>query len=197
MAIEDIIKKINSETEKRIKQIKDKAMAEAGDIIKVGEEKANNLKSSLTNKARLESDEEERRQIALAKLDLRKETLSEKRILIDNLFKEVYSNFSNLEQKNYQNLMKDLLLSYAKSGNEEIIINPKRKLFWTDSFLKDVNKSLFGGANLKLSKEVGKFDDGFILREETFETDCTFETIFKIAKENLETQVAEILFTKE
>ncbi|MEG1777682.1 MAG: V-type ATP synthase subunit E, partial [Angelakisella sp.] len=47
---------------------------------------------------------------------------------------------------------------------------------------------------LYISDEVGKFRGGIKLREGNIETNCTFEVLVSRAKEDLEPEVARILF---
>ena len=49
------------------------------------------------------------------------------------------------------------------------------------------------GVTLALSEEVGRFDGGFVLREGSIETNCTFSVLISGVKEELEARVAAVL----
>lgn len=193
MALENIIKKIKSETDGEIDSLLSEAKSQAKTITDKARSDAKDLKVSLIEKAKTYASEEDRKVITLANLELRKNLLVEKQNIISGIFDDVNSEILGYDTKGYQVLMKSLLLKYVQTGNEEIFISKSASMHWTADFMDDVNSSINNG-NLKIINREGNFSGGFILKEGNTELDCTLNTILRYAKERLETNIANIIF---
>ena len=198
MALDDIIKKINSDANKKVDDILAEAKKAADCILKEAKSNADKRKEYLQSKSNLAADEEKKRVIILAKLDLRKNLLTEKRKLIDNVFDQVQSEIKNLDDSKYKSFIQKLLSEYVSSGNETVIPPRGHSKIWNSKFISELNKTLNKGtAQLKLSADTGTFEEGFILKDGFVETDCTISAIVKSLKEKYETKIDKILFCCE
>ncbi|MBL7074645.1 V-type ATP synthase subunit E [candidate division KSB1 bacterium] len=197
MALDDIINKIKGDAQVEAQKIMERASLEAEEIREKARRQAEELKAEMLAKAKRLAEEEGERVLTLASLEFRKALLREKQSKIDEAFRQAQDRLVKLERKEYQDLMKNLLMEAVESGEEGIVVSTTHRGMWTDQFLKGVNRMLGqGSGRLKLSGETGDFSGGFILRRGRTEINYSFEAIFKTIREDLEPEVAKILFVE-
>ncbi len=188
----------------RIKdRILEDARAQAEDIIKEAEGKvaevmeqaskeAESLRAKLREKGREEAEEARRRMLAMAELDIRKEELAIKQKLIDRAFDEALGRLQNLKGKEYKALVMKMVKDAGANGDEEIIVSAGDRQLFEKGLLKDINSKL--GLDLKLSGEERNIKGGFILKSTGIEINNSFDTLIRMERDQIETQIAEILF---
>lgn len=189
--------KIISEASKQAEHVLSEARAAAAEIIKKGEQEAADRKKIILEKARLLADEDQRRAITLAGLDARKRILATKESLIEDVFEQALERLKNIETSVYQDLILPMILAAAESGKEEIIVSTSDRKHFTAGFLTTVNEALSRQGKegrLFLSEECGEMQGGFILRSGDIEINCSFDSILRMQRDQLEPEVAAILF---
>lgn len=195
MALEDIVKKILREAEQQANQIKQQAQKEAEGILEEARHKAERMKEQMLAIARRRSQQEEDRVLTLAKLELRKRLLQEKQAKINEAFERAKNRLLRMNKEQCGELIKRLLAAAVETGDEEVIVPPQYREILTPQFLKEVNQALGkGSGSLRLSQETRNISGGIILRRGRREVNCSLEALFKIAREELESEIARILF---
>ena len=195
--IAKIKEKILEEAREEKEKIIAKANAEAQDIVKQHEQKAKDLLDDILDKAGKTADEKKRRIISMAQLENRKTLLQAKQQIIDEVFKKAEASLQNMPDKKYLNLISNMLIKSVITGNEEVIICKNDKNRITPKFIQKVNDSLRGmgkKGNIRLAKTFGNMIGGFILKSEDLEINNTFDSLIDIEREELETEIAKILF---
>lgn len=193
MAVDDILKKIMSDAEMAAQEILADGKRDGEEILEKARADAAALKSRLKSKADQRADEERNRIVTLARLSARRDLLSEKQLLIGKVFEETRQRILAMGRDDYRRFIKHFLLDAIESGREEVVIG-ERETRIDQAFLDEVAAEAGKGAGLRLSSKRGSMDGGFILREGRTATNCTLDTILRNARENLETDVATILF---
>ncbi|MCK4513134.1 hypothetical protein KAW64_15410 [bacterium] len=193
MAVVDILKKITSDAEMTAQEILAEGKRDGEEIIEKARADAAALKSRLKSKADQRADQERNRIVTLARLSARRDLLSEKQLLIGKVFEETRERILAMGRDDYHRFIKHFLLDAIESGREEVVIGERENRI-DQAFLDEVAREAGKGAGLRLSSERGSMDGGFILREGNTATNCTLDTILRNARENLETDVATILF---
>lgn len=197
MAFEDIVKKISSDARLEADSLLSLARAESDSILEKAKKQAEEMRAGLLQKAKERADEHGARVETIAGLELRKETLKEKKRLIEDTFEKARKEVEDLPPGKFLAFLKPIILDAVESGVEEIILSPKHKNMFTPTFLAELNSEL--GAQkgrLRLSEESGNFSGGFILRDGNKEINLTLESLIKSQRDNLEPQIAGILFNK-
>lgn len=194
MAVEDILKRIEEETEKTCSEILGKAEEEAGKVTAEYEEQADRLRKSLLEKARTRAEEEEKRLIVNEQLALRKALLAKKGEILKKVYSSAKEKIKALPENEYLEIISSLVLKNAVSGNEEIIVPEKQEELFDDSFIKALNKAYGDGAGFSISKEKGSFEWGVLLREKQREVNLTLEVLFDQVIEKVEPKIAEEIF---
>ena len=197
MALEDILKRIREDAHKEAEKVRKEAKARAEAILEESKNEASSIRESLIKEGKASSLKERRRILTLSNLESRKEILKKKQSFIEEAFQMALQHLENLSNGQYCSTIKKMLLQTVESGEEEVIISPRDEKRMTPSFLEEVNEGLAENGKsgkLRLSPERREFSGGFILRSGRKEIKCTFTSIFKVKREELEGEVASILF---
>ncbi len=196
MAFEDILKRIREDAHKESGQVRKEAEEEAGRILEEAQKEAVSVKEKILRDAQVSLRDEKRRILVIAGLEARKKVLEKKQDLIEETFLKALNHLRHLSDEEYLQAVKKMLLETVESGEEEVIVSPGEKRI-TSAFLNEVNEELDAKGRqgkLKLSPERREFKGGFVLREGRKEVNNTFDSLFKERREDLETEVAGILF---
>ncbi|NOX97770.1 MAG: hypothetical protein GXO98_06920 [Nitrospirae bacterium] len=196
MAFEDILKRIKEDGGKEAEQIKKEAEGEAEKILQEAGKEAVSLKEKILHAARDSIRDERKRILTMANLEVRKKLLERKQNLIEEAFRKASNHLEHLPEEEYRKAIKKMLLETVESGEEEVIISPEEKLI-NSAFLEEVNEELSSKGRpgkLKLSSERREFQGGFILKAGRIEINNTFTSLFQEKREELESEVAGILF---
>jgi len=133
----------------------------------------------------------------MAQLENRKAVLQAKQQIIDEVFERAKTSLQNMPDEKYKSLIESMLLKSDLSGNEELIISEHDRNRITPEFIQKINDTLKGmgkEGNLRISKTFGNMIGGFILKSQDLEINCTFDSLIDMEREELETEIAKILF---
>jgi len=176
-----ILSKAEGEAKEIYQSLKDKADAEALDIVNRGREQALRIIERSEGSSELES---------------RSMLLDTKQKLIDQAFQRAKGMLLELPDDEYTSLLAGLAAPALTSGSEEIILGQsdlRRKAA--------VRKKINGKATEKglpgkvtVSPQAGDFEGGLIVRQGNIETNCTFDTILRMLRDSMAGDVAGILF---
>lgn len=147
--------------------------------------------ADIIKQAELDCREEERRAHAIADLESRKSALREKRRVIGEAFALAEKKILGLPGSEYEAFLFTLL---KKSGAEggTVWSSPKDSRFFTDAFIERAKKEI--SPRLSLGGVRDSVATGFVLVSGDAEINCTVDFVLKQAREDLEGDVARILF---
>ena len=197
MAIDDIVRKIEKETEEEKASIISKAQAEARVVSERYASAIEKMKKELEDKARAKAAEEEKRLIVNEQLEERKALLAKKREILEDIYKEARRTILSMPKQEYLDLISFLIAKKAVSGNEEIIVSKSQKDYFDSAFIERINKDWGEGAGFTVSSEAGNFEWGVVLREGKRSVDLTLDVLFDQIIEDLEPRLADVLFSDE
>lgn len=193
MAEERVSRKILEDASKKAGEIREGAQRKAGEIGERAKAEVKEIGEKSKADAQTAARDEKERLIALAKLELRKSLLRAKRRLVDEAFEGAVSQLNFLKKGEYQKLVKRLLLQAVETGDEEVIVSPEENRI-DQRFVNRVSKELGDRGGLKLSEEKRAMKGGFILRRGKVEVKATFESLVDGVRDELEMEVARLLF---
>jgi len=193
MALDDILRKIESDAKQDASALVDDGRREADAVLAAARARAEAERARLESIAAQRADEERNRIVTLAKLSARRDLLAEKQRLIERVFDETHKRLAAMPADAYRQFIKSALLSSVETGDEEVVIGEDESRI-DQAFLDDVSRAIRGGAKLVLSSERRRIDGGFILKRGKTETNSTLATIIRAAREEYESEVAAILF---
>lgn len=190
---ETILEEANQEKEKIINEAK----TQAKEIEARYKSQADQILGSILEKAKKAAEEKKRRIISMAELENRKALLKVKQEIIDEVFEKAKKKLKALPDEQYRNLIADMLMRSTVTGNEEVIISESDRQRITPEFIQEINKKLKDigkEGNLRISDVSRDMIGGFILKSKDVEINSTFDSLIKMEREELETEIAKILF---
>ncbi|GFP75011.1 V-type ATP synthase subunit E [Clostridium fungisolvens] len=195
--IDGLINKIIEDAETESESILKKAEAESNAIIKKKIDEAKEVGSSIIKKANIEAKLKRERIISNTTLKVRNEKLAAKQKAMSEVFNEAFDELCSMSEKDFLNYLKATIISLKIDGDEEIILNTKYREFVDSTFISEINNELISmnkPGNLRISSRIGDFKGGFILEKNGIEINNTFEALINSYRDELEFEVADILF---
>lgn len=195
--IDKIKERILEDAKLEAKKIIEDANIKIDEVKKNSEAKAATIKEKLNKDYEVKKSDLKRRMLSVAQLDMRKDTLQAKQSMIDKVFAQCLKTVSEMPAAEYRAIIEDLLLQTIQTGNEEIIFSKLDDARLDSNFIAGVNSRLTSmgkKGEVKVAQEKGTFNGGFILRAGGVEINSTFEAILRLAREEIESQVAQMLF---
>lgn len=177
--VDDVLAKARAEADKILSQYQAQAQAEADDILTRGE------------KAAVERGE---RLASVAQLECRKDVLRAKQEVIEEAFQLAMDKLTQLPQDAYVSLLADLAVEASSKGNEKLIFSVADRARVGKAVVVAANEKLGDKGQLTLAQETRPMRGGFILSDGAVEVNCTFETLVRLQRGTLSTQVADVLF---
>lgn len=177
--VDDVLAQARAEADKILSQYQAQAQAEADDILTRGE------------KAAVERGE---RLASVAQLECRKEVLRAKQEVIEEAFQLAMDKLTQLPQEAYVSLLADLAVEASSKGNEKLIFSVADRARVGKAVVVAANEKLGDKGQLTLAQETRPMQGGFILSDGAVEVNCTFETLVRLQRGTLSTQVAGVLF---
>jgi len=178
-----IIEEAKAEAEKVTSKYKEKSLLAADDIVEAGSKQAKAQESKYSSNAGLEA---------------RKTLLFTKQELITETFGKALSKLRSLPKDKYIDLLARLAASAAQTGEEEIIFSSEDKDKYGKEVIEQANKLLKAKGQkgqLKISDKVRPILGGIIITSGDVEINCALDGLVRMEKDNLSTQVAQILFS--
>jgi len=197
MALSNIIERINSQAAEEARAILAEAADKAGQAHDAAKAKATALLQEAREKARASAEAHRRRLVTLASLDLRNQVGDARQQAMDKAFAAALERIQGMDDAAYLPLLKDLIVSAAETGDEQVVLSPADRKRVTPEFIPEVNGALRAAGkngNLRLSDETRQFSGGVVLVGRNVELNCTFDSTLKLIRDDIEPEVASILF---
>lgn len=180
--------RIVEEAQERARSLKDKKV-----------EQTNKDNERLYRESADKAQERKRRMLAVAELEMRKEILSVKQQTIDEAMDRVNEVIMEMPRDEYRKVVSHMLLESAQ-GDEEVFFSTSDEERLDQGLIDEVNRKLLEAGKkgeLRLSPERGAFQGGFILKSGGMEINNTFEAIIRTGRDEVESDLARILFGEE
>jgi V/A-type H+-transporting ATPase subunit E len=197
MALEGILEKITRNAEEKVRAIKKEGRLKREKIISKAETRAKEISERIHKEAAEKAELERRRASVSAELEYRKEVLREKQALMEECFQAALDELVNLPVEGYRALIRKMLLNLATGGEERVLISPQDEKRIDQSFIDGVNRDLTKAgkqAHLTPDGTSPNVRGGLVLRTEEVEVDCSFGILLGQLREELQAEVAAILF---
>lgn len=185
---ESILAEARTQAEAIIKEAEDKVK----EMESQAEKRAEELTKNRLERAEVEAQEAQKRMLSMAELELKKQSLEAKQSIIDQAFDKALVKLNNLPEEKYAAMIVSALGSVGIKGGEELIVPLKDREKFQKGLLKKINDKL--GFELKLSDEDRGIQGGFIVKVDGVEINNSFETLLRMEREKVESEIADILF---
>ena len=191
--IESIKSKIEADGTAESEQMLAAAKTEAARIKRENEVKIAELKSQTEAKVAAVRAQKQRIAASNASLAVRKEMLAAKKQLIDRVCAEAVKRIAAFNPAEYEKAILGLFAQCKIEGGELILLSQNAKAKLGDGIVDKMNAAL-SGKKIKLGATTSEIADGFILQGINSRQVCTFETALELKRDQIEVQVAKILF---
>lgn len=195
--VKNLTSKILKDAEDRKESILKAANEERAKIIAKKEAIAKQEEEAMIEKAKNEAKTRHERIVSGAELKARNEKLAAKQSVIDSVFNQSIEELCKMSDDDMKKFIKDMILNSDITGDEKIILNQKGKSLLDKSLLNTINSELKANGKkgeLTVSDEVRTFKGGFILEKDGIEINNTFEDLVNSSRDDLEFEVANVLF---
>ena len=199
MSLDHILKTIREKTEEEAQELIKQAEKERQAYIREAEEEARKIRKEYLKKSQRKAEEEKKREIIHIRAEEKKKILNLKKKILGETFDQAQEELGNLEKKEYLSLIKKALFLNLESDYQEIIVSVRDKAWMEEKFINEIKRELAEqGRKEELSLQTGlpREERGFILKKEGIEINCTFSDLFQNLRDDLEIEVAQILFSQ-
>lgn len=187
MALEDIIKKINSDSQNEIKEIQKTTEEKILSLENEAKQENKAIQSNLMAKFKEKAGKYLENAVSETNGYLKNEILKKKQELIDKFYRKMSLEIPELPQKDYSAFLASLLSKIPNEEKMEIICAKKDKNLIAEIMKK--NKS-----TQKLSDKTIERSGGFIARGKETEINATIETLIGQLKEKTIIDINKLLF---
>ena len=192
--IEKIIDRISGDAQREVDEVLAQARAGAETIRSESQAQGQAEADDILTRGEKAAVERGERLASVAQLECRKEVLRAKQEVIDEAFQLAMDKLTQLPQEAYVSLLADLAVEASSKGNEKLIFSVADRARVGKAVVVAANQKLGDKGQLTLAQETRPMQGGFILSDGAVEVNCTFETLVRLQRGTLSTQVAGVLF---
>ena len=195
--LEKILEQIKTDSDTRIAAIKGKATLEASELFTKTRLEADNEAQTIIKNGENEADSILRKAHYEASFQKKQMILSEKQLLIKNMFERAGNYIKHVPSEVYFPMMKKIIKKHALSNKKgELLFSAEDLDRLPPAYEILVNMELeLKHGSLTISKEPADIDGGFILSYDGIEEDCSIDTLLKDACEKMKDDVNSKLFS--
>ncbi len=179
MGIERVTKKIIEDARKEGERIREEYRDKGKEIIERAEREAERIKKEFKERAEKEAEVLKRKILTQALLKIRKDTLTEKRRILDKVLDRAKEEI--LKDKEYPKLIRGLIEKYRESDKDEVILSSKDR----ERFAKTLKVNLADPADIS---------GGVIVRSGKIDKNSSLETTLEEIRDELLIDLSKILF---
>lgn len=189
-----IINKILADAEEKASQIKTQSKIDCDEVIANAKSEAKKMMDEVLQNKQSVIDETVKRQKAVAELDAKKIVLKAKKDAIDEAFRLAKEKLNSLSSEKYFEVVSNMISTYAEDG-DVVTVSAKDKKLITKAKLDKIASAK--KIKLTLNKEYGDFEGGVILSGNGMDKNLTFDVELKTLRDEMETEIADMIFNKE
>ena len=196
MSLESILEHISKEVEAQRDEILKDAREKREAMLEQARETARKEAQALEQRGQDDARARHERIVTLARLESRKRLLAAKQKVMESAFSEALRSLADLPRPQYLELLKGMLLASA-SGTEEVILSRRDRDALGEELVREGNRTLEAASRpgqLRLSAETREITGGFILAGDRVEVNMSFDSALGRVREELEPEVAAVLF---
>ena len=191
--IEKITGRIAADAGREIDEINAEARRQADEILARYEAQAKRESEEILSRGKRNADERVERLASVAQLDARKLELAAKQEMLSKAYDLALEKLVNLPDKDYVTLLADLAVKASSTGKEAVIFSQKDRTRYGKQVVTQANERLKDG-HLTMSEQTRPIQVGLILSDGDVEVNCTFETLVRLQRGEMDREVAKVLF---
>lgn len=194
--LNNLTSKILEDAKAKANSLIEEARIEEAKVIEKKRREANEIKSSMIEKAKTEAVVREERILSSAQLKVRNEKLKAKGEIIEKVLKLSKEKLKDMTDDNFKKFLMNYILIMDIYGDEEIIVPDKYKGS-IENNMTEINNLLSSKGKkgqLVLHKGERKVEEGFIVFKNGIENNVTFDNLISFRRDELEQEIVKMLF---
>lgn len=191
--IEKITGRIASDAAQEIESIQAEARRQAEEITARYAGQAERESQELLERGRRSAEERVERLASVAQLEARKLELAAKQEMLSKAYDKALEQLLNLPDQEYTALLADLAVKASSTGQEAVILSQKDRTRFGKQVVTLANEKRKDG-RLTLSGETRSIQGGLVLSDGDVEVNCTFETLVRLQRGELDREISKLLF---
>ncbi len=191
--IEKITGRIAADAGREIDELNAEARRQADEITARYEAQAKRESEEILARGRRSAEERVERLAGVAQLEARKLELAAKQEMLGKAYDKALELLLGLPEGEYTALLADLAVKASVTGREAVILSQKDRTRYGKQVVTQANERLKDG-HLTLSEQTRPIQGGLILSDGDVEVNCTFETLVRLQRGELDREIAKILF---
>ena len=191
--IEKITGRIAADAGREIDEINAEARRQADEILARYEAQAKRESEEILSRGKRNADGRVERLASVAQLDARKLELAAKQEMLSKAYDLALEKLVNLPDKDYVTLLANLAVKASSTGKEAVIFSQKDRTRYGKQVVTQANERLKDG-HLTMSEQTRPIQGGLILSDGDVEVNCTFETLVRLQRGEMDREVAKVLF---
>lgn len=195
--IEKILGRIHADAQAEIDSVLEASAKEAQAITARYEERAQNEEASLLEKGHKNANERAERLSSVAQMEAKRLILGAKQGMLDKAFALAHEKLTKLPEEDYITLLSNLAVGASLSGEESLVFSRQTHETMGEKITEAANEKLRKSgkhANLTMAEETREFGGGLILLDGKMEVNCSFDTLLRLAREDMAGEIAAVLF---
>ena len=200
MSAEGIIEKIRRQSQERIREIARSGRTDAENRYNEILDQAQKEVNELTAKAEKNAQELFETSRLSATLEVRKNSLTAKRNLMNEAFERALEKMQNADERDRTAFYEDLVMQSVPREGATITVNARDRSMvqkCLSGWIAELTQRYGSPVTLALNPEDGKFKGGLFFECDTYDIDATFERILQDVRDDHEIEVAQCLFGME
>jgi len=197
MALEDILRKIREDGEAEARQIVEAAQAERARILEAARDRGEAASTRLLAAGEAAAGEIRRKELSTAGVEARRMALTAKQEVLAGVFEAALGRLERMPDTEYRQLLADLAFDAAQTGDERVQVSDRDAVRLGGDWLDTVNSRLTAKGlpgKLQFSEGRASIRGGLILQGANVEVNCSFERTLASLRDQLEPEVAVLLF---
>jgi len=197
MAIQDIVKRIIGDAQKKANDIGANAARQGDEILKDAKARIKRIIDEYVERGRAEADRARKQLLSQARVKARKASLGAKGEAIDEAFVRAIDDLAALDDDRYKGLIRGMLLGLDLEGDCEVMVSSRDRNRITRAFLAEIQDEFNrkgAGVSLNPSTQDADISGGFIIKTKRSVYDNSFHSIINARRDEIEPEVAKILF---
>lgn len=197
MSLKDIKEKILLDASQVKNRIWEDAKIKIEGIKKQESKENETIEYSILEKYRQEAELKEKKIITEARLNAKKDLLSEKQTIINNIFSETLKRIIEFDDKKYLSLIENLILENVEIGDETVYLGNQERDSINQEFITKINSKLKKQSKrgeLTISKNRLPIVGGVIIGTGQIKKNASLEVVLEKTKDEMETRLNHFLF---
>lgn len=192
--LEVITEKILDDSRLNCEKIIEDGALRVKEILGEARAKGNSEAEKIITSAEMEAERKNAIAKSTAESISRNRYLEIRNAILNDIISEAYESIERMSQEEYFDLIRKLCYKHIQPGECTMYFNGEDLYRLPENFEDEINSAVFETGAVHVCREPIDIENGFILRYDGFEVNCTFKAVFDDCMDNLKFKLSKVLF---